>query len=132
MTALHLLADCGLPMFPSTGNVTVSGTTEGAMATFQCEEGLIPSGLITSTCTDTGQTGGQWQPDPATIQCRDVTGIYFLLFLCEVCNLHAVDLSTTIVTSTTSVTTSNTSTIPGSAGSNGRYYSLFVQGQVFL
>ena len=63
-------------MFPSTGNVTVSNTTEGAMATFQCEEGLIPAGLITSTCTDTGLTGGgQWLPDPQDVQCRNISGI---------------------------------------------------------
>ena len=46
-------------------NTTVSGTTVGAMATFQCEEGLIPSG---PTCTDT-VTGGQWLPNPADTQC---------------------------------------------------------------
>ena len=56
-------------MFPSTGDVNVSATTEGGVATFQCEEGLIPSGLITSVCTDTGQTGGQWLPDPADVEC---------------------------------------------------------------
>ena len=38
------------------------------MATFQCEEGLIPSGPTTSTCTDT-ETSGQWLPNPADIQC---------------------------------------------------------------
>ena len=38
------------------------------MATFQCEEGLIPSGPTTSTCADT-ETGGQWLPNPADTQC---------------------------------------------------------------
>ena len=42
------------------------------MATFQCEEGLIPSGPTTSTCTDT-ETGGQWLPNPADTQCSDVS-----------------------------------------------------------
>ena len=63
--------DCGAPLFPpNSTNTTVSGTTVGAMATFQCEEGLIPSGPITSTCTDT-ETGGQWLPNPADTQCTD-------------------------------------------------------------
>ena len=54
--------DCGAPLFPpNSTNTTVSGATVGAMATFQCEEGLIPSGPTTSTCTDT-ETGGQWLP----------------------------------------------------------------------
>ena len=58
--------DCGAPLFPrNSTNTIVSGTTVGAMATFQCEEGLIPSG---PTCTDT-ETGGQWLPNPADIQC---------------------------------------------------------------
>ena len=41
------------------------------MATFQCEEGLIPLGPTTSTCTDTEQTDtpGQWLPNPADTQC---------------------------------------------------------------
>ena len=68
---MHLV-DCGAPLFPpNSTNTTVSGTTEGAMATFQCEEGLIPSGPTTSTCTDT-ETGGQWLPNPADIQCAGI------------------------------------------------------------
>ena len=60
---------CGAPLFPpNSTNTTVSGTTVGAMATFQCEEGLIPSGPTTSTCTDT-EIGGQWLPNPADTQC---------------------------------------------------------------
>ena len=42
------------------------------MATFQCEEGLVPSGPTTSTCTDT-ETGGQWLPNPADTQCTGST-----------------------------------------------------------
>ena len=62
---------CGAPLFPPNSGTTVSGTTVGAMATFQCEEGLIPSGPTTSTCTDTEQTDtpGQWLPNPADTQC---------------------------------------------------------------
>ena len=60
---------CGAPLFPpNSTNTTVSGTTVGAMATFQYEEGLIPSGPTTSICTDT-ETGGQWLPNPADTQC---------------------------------------------------------------
>ena len=64
--------DCGVPLFPpNSTNTIVSGTTVGAMATFQCEEGLIPSGPTTSTCADTEQTDtpGQWLPNPADTQC---------------------------------------------------------------
>lgn len=66
--------DCGAPVIPS--NVTVSdtsNTTEGATVTFQCEEGLIPSHLITITCTRNGNVG-QWIPDPASIQCSQSMG----------------------------------------------------------
>ena len=47
------------------------------MATFQCEEGLIPSGPTTSTCTDTEQsdTPGQWLPNPADTQCAGMVCI---------------------------------------------------------
>ena len=67
--------DCGAPLFPpNSTNTIVSGTTEGAMATFQCEEGLIPLGPTTSTCADTEQTNtpGQWLPNPADIHCTDI------------------------------------------------------------
>ena len=71
---LHVV-DCGVPLSPANGDVTVSGTAEGDVATFQCEDGLILS-EPSSTCTDTGQTGGQWTPNPVNIQCRDVSGNY--------------------------------------------------------
>ena len=41
------------------------------MAIFQCEEGLVPSGPTTSTCTDT-ETGGQWLPNPADTECAGI------------------------------------------------------------
>ena len=66
------IVDCGAPLFPpNSTNTTVSGTTVGAIATFQCEEGLVPSGPTTSTCTNTEQTDtpGQWLPNPADTQC---------------------------------------------------------------
>ena len=71
---LHMLCvvDCGVPDFPSTGNVNVSDTTVGGVATFQCEEGLVLSaGSNTTTCTDTGADTlpGEWSPDPADTHC---------------------------------------------------------------
>ena len=71
------IVDCGAPLFPPNTNTTVSDTTVGAIATFQCEERLIPSGPITSTCTDT-ETGGQWLPNPADTQCTDSPGIHYI------------------------------------------------------
>ena len=48
------------------------------MAIFQCEEGLIPSGPTTSTCTDTEQTDtpGQWLPNPADTQCAGISPVH--------------------------------------------------------
>ena len=63
---IGLLVDCGQPEFPFNGVVSaVSSTTEGATVTFQCEEGLFPSDLITSTCNNTGL----WTPNPADVEC---------------------------------------------------------------
>ena len=63
---IGFLADCGQPEFPSNGDVSaVSSTTEGANVTFQCEEGLLPSDPITSTCNSIGL----WTPNPADVQC---------------------------------------------------------------
>ena len=64
---LFSTADCSAPAIPSNASVlgNVSSTTENAIVTFQCEEGLIPSHPIIITCT----RNGQWRPDPAGVQC---------------------------------------------------------------
>ena len=86
-----------MPLSPANGDVTVSGTAEGDVATFQCEEGLIPS-EPSSTCTDTGQTGGQWTLNLASIQCREESGMTknivpskYVQLQIFVCSYHYVD-----------------------------------------
>lgn len=78
LTLLPLTVDCGIPTIPSNVSVsaTPSDTTEGAVVTIQCEEGLTPPFPINITCTRSGREG-QWRPDPANIQCHEgITNYY--------------------------------------------------------
>ena len=67
--------DCGAPEFTSSGSVSVltstkTSTTEGAIMSFQCDDGFFLSsgscGII--QCTDSDSVG-LWFPDPATLVC---------------------------------------------------------------
>ena len=71
------VVDCGVPVFPSSGtvNAETNATTEGATVSFECEEGLLPSGSNSTNIqcrnsNDMGRDIGQWIPDPATLVCR--------------------------------------------------------------
>ena len=41
-------------------------TVEGSTATYQCDTGLIPVGVITAMCME----NGEWDPDPVRTGCR--------------------------------------------------------------
>ena len=40
----------------------------GSEVTYHCDDGLLPTGVMTSTCTDVGGRG-EWVPDPAQLKC---------------------------------------------------------------
>ena len=39
------------------------------MVTYHCDDGFLPTAVMTSTCTDVGGRG-EWVPDPAQLMCR--------------------------------------------------------------
>ena len=41
-------------------------TVEGSTATYQCDVGLVPVGVITAVCME----NGEWVPDTAGVECR--------------------------------------------------------------
>ena len=41
-------------------------TVEGSIAIYQCDTGLIPVGVVTAICMESGE----WAPDPANAGCR--------------------------------------------------------------
>ena len=41
----------------------------GSEVTYHCDDGLFPTSVMTSTCTDVGGRG-EWVPDPAQLMCR--------------------------------------------------------------
>ena len=47
-----------------------SGTGKGSEVTFQCNEGLFPSNMITIVCT----SEERWSPDPEGIVCGEQPG----------------------------------------------------------
>ena len=41
----------------------------GSEVTYHCDDGLFPTGGMTSTCTDDGGRG-EWVPDPGQLECN--------------------------------------------------------------
>ena len=52
----------------------------GSEVTYRCDDGLFPTSVMTSTCTDVGGRG-EWVPDPAQLVCR-VLGMLLPLYSC--------------------------------------------------
>ena len=46
----------------------------GSEVTYHCDDGLFPTGVMTSKCTDVGGLRGQWVPDPAQLMCHAIPG----------------------------------------------------------
>ena len=66
---------CGVPQPPVNGSVGGQSPLlpVGSEITYRCDDGLFPTGVMTSTCTDVGGRR-EWVPDPAQLMCR-VPGI---------------------------------------------------------
>ena len=57
-------ADCGIPIIVD-GSLKYTTTVEGSTATYQCDMGFVPEGVMTSICMESGE----WAPDPAEVEC---------------------------------------------------------------
>ena len=62
------LGDCGVPASPTNGTIAYNTTTEGSQATFQCRAGLVPGGVMTAVCEDSGGVN-RWSPNPGDLSC---------------------------------------------------------------
>ena len=51
---------------------------EGSQVSYQCNDGLFPMGVLTTTCTREGQDG-VWEPNPSAVLCRTVPGTVIIL-----------------------------------------------------
>ncbi|XP_064403403.1 uncharacterized protein LOC135348934 [Halichondria panicea] len=71
---LNFIFGCGSPVAPSRGSVDISGGTPpfslGLQVIYRCHEGLFPSDVRTSTCTDVGGRG-EWVENPGSLVCRE-------------------------------------------------------------
>ena len=57
--------DCGPPGNPRNGSVTsFTGTTNGSVAFYSCNPGLVPVMGMRAVCTENG-----WSPNPADLSC---------------------------------------------------------------
>ena len=60
-----LPVDCGPPDNPRNGSVTsYTGTTNGSVAFYSCDPGLVPMMGRRAVCTGNG-----WSPNPADLSC---------------------------------------------------------------
>ena len=69
--------DCGAPQPPANGFIkTVSSTLEGAVISFQCDQGFSPPEERPTSCVRDEDTGSAvWEPNPAEQTCsRNDTG----------------------------------------------------------
>ena len=48
------------------GSVNYTTTVKGSNATYQCDTGLIPVGVVPAVCME----NGKWTPNPADAGCR--------------------------------------------------------------
>ena len=66
------IADCGIPMAPIDGFLgNYTHTREGAVVTYGCNDGFVPSATNTATCMESGE----WYPPPNEHNCTMVTGM---------------------------------------------------------
>ena len=75
--------NCETPEQPVNGSVSIEGQAPhplGSEVTYHCDDGLFPTGVMTSTCTDVGELRGQWVPDPAQLICSAIPGIGQIAF----------------------------------------------------
>ena len=75
-----LRVTCGTPQPPSNGSVKFGNQplqyyAEGTTVTFQCDDGLFPNDVRSTTCTDMSGLG-EWVPDPADLDCEITPGKY--------------------------------------------------------
>ena len=90
---------CDAPQPPVNGSINgqPSYPLVGSKVTYHCDDGLFPTGVMTSTCTDVGGRG-EWVTDPAQLMCR-VPG-NFMLSSVTVCSaisfFHAVSCKTPV------------------------------------
>ena len=66
LTELYSLpVDCGSFVTPQNGTVAnYTGTTNGSVAFFSCNPGLVLVGRMRAVCTENG-----WSPNPADLSC---------------------------------------------------------------
>ena len=66
--------DCGAPQPPASGYIApYTSTLEGAVISFQCNQGFSPPEERTATCARDEDTGsGAWTPDSAQHTCTRI------------------------------------------------------------
>ena len=69
---------CDAPLPPVKGSIVgQSGHHSlGSEVTYHCDSGLLPTGVMNSTCTDI-EGRGEWVPDPALLVCDTIGKSYF-------------------------------------------------------
>ena len=110
---IALLGECSRPPVAGDGVVIHNYTTtfEGSSITFTCEDGFLPSDIITATCTGEGH----WTTDPATYMCTSITG--------STTGTTTNTITTDSSSATINTTNIGTNTINHTAGEDSYFYS---------
>ena len=66
---------CDQPLPPMHGSVDNVTTELGGRITFRCNDGFLPSEVMTAVCQTTG-----WSQDPALLQCLPQGTLHLFLF----------------------------------------------------
>ena len=74
---------CDQPLPPINGSVDNVTTKLGGRITFRCNDGFLPSQVMTAVCQTTG-----WSQDPALLECLPQG----TLFMCFIDNYNALHL----------------------------------------
>ena len=62
---MYLIPGCDQPLPPMNGSVDNVTTELGGRITFRCNDGFLPSEVMTAVCQTTG-----WSQDPALMECH--------------------------------------------------------------
>ena len=83
----HSIPGCDQPLPPMNGSVDNVTTELGGRITFRCNDGFLPSQVMTAVCQTTG-----WSRDPALLECFP-QGTTLIMYIHSISYIFALELN---------------------------------------